>query len=286
MCTLMFAPIDKLNRVRRLLRFELLATTLLAFSSASSASAQATLDYSTVTRMEDVADTTFTFTGTFMGGGGGSLGVTIVVTKGASMGTFPLAADDVTPAVTSPSPYKDGEVGDGGDGVTLLGLDSETDIGVLFDPDFVSPPVTSPTTITMTFDGGADVGGLTFLITDIDSSGTAGNFRRDRVDIAAINDMGAAAAAPALTAVSGTPTFAILASGAEATGAAGAASMAPANTALGNLRVTFSERIRSVTVTYSDTGGSTNPATRGIGLFTDLTIDEPVPVELMSFSVE
>ncbi len=285
MCTLL-APIDMLTRVRRLLRFELLATALLVFSLASSASAQATLDYSTVTRMEDVADTTFTFTGTFMGGGGGSLGMTVVVTKGASLGTFPLAADEVTPAVTAPSPYKDGEVGDGGDGVTILGLDTETDIGVQFDPDFVFPPVTSPITITITFDSGADVGGLTFLITDIDSSGTTGNFRRDRVDITALNDMGAAASAPTLTAVSGAPTFTILPSGAEATGSAGAASMAPANTDLGNLQVTFSERIRSVTITYSDTGGSNNPAIRGIGLLADLTIDEPVPVELMSFSVE
>ncbi|MCP4589945.1 MAG: hypothetical protein GY842_04320 [bacterium] len=116
---------------------------------------------------------------------------------------------------------------------------------------------------------------VAFEISDIDWSAAGGgqNSRLDQVVITSDT-----ASPLTLGYKTGTPTFTI--AGNTATAINLSSSSADED---GTVQVSFTSAVNTVTVTYNEASGNSNPAGRGIGLFFMLT---ETPVELMSFSIE
>jgi len=129
--------------------------------------------------------------------------------------------------------------------------------------------VFSPVTVSINFDRPVD--DVSFVVTDIDQSGTT---RNDQVVFS--SNVGN----PTLTAVSIDPTIAIVGNtassidnqGAGGTGASG-------NDDFGTVEAAFNDGVTAIQFLYNEIGGVNDPGGRGIGILGDFTMCIPEIVE-------
>lgn len=166
-------------------------------------------------------------------------------------------------------------------------------LGIVFDPNPGTPPVSSPILVTVSYS--APVTDLTFEISDIDFSqaGAGQDHRLDQVSIT--SNVGN----PTLTFKTAAPrTFSIAGNTATANCTGVQPTCSPSDTTAavpvagnnpnpdsGTVIVDFSALapVSTVTITYTEAGNGANPSGRGVGFLANQNL---TPVELMGFSVD